>query len=161
MQLPHLSETLTTLEGLHQQKAMELRELEALMRGLERLRDGTPITTARQEFVAQITEQIQRPATVSTPTVPKSNEWANLSVTAATAKLIEELGPLDTRVIAETLVARGVRTKSTNFIPVVYSSLKESPRFFRNVDTKKWEIAKDPMAPRLVKGKKGAKKNTK
>lgn len=85
-----------------------------------------------------------------------------VGIAEGTEILLREKGKLDTREIADLLKARGVRTKSQNFIPTVYATLRESPRFVRLQGERKWDLAANapsepPKRKRAAKKKKGAK----
>ena len=66
--------------------------------------------------------------------------WGSIGITEGAARLLEE-GPMDTREIADQLRLRGVKTKSKSFIPTVYASLRESNRFVRLKDLRKWDLS--------------------
>ena len=56
--------------------------------------------------------------------VPTSREYAELGTLEATKKFLAEMGkPLGTRDIADALLARGLRTKSRNYVASVYATM--------------------------------------
>jgi hypothetical protein len=73
--------------------------------------------------------------------IPPVDQWSGVGITEGAERLLTTEGPMDTRDIADALRARGVKTKSTSFIPTVYASLRESKRFVRLKDARKWDLA--------------------
>lgn len=124
MLLPQIIELLQTIEK-------ELAAAEAQVSGLKDSKSA--LEQLRDRFSTGNSEGAQ----VSLPT-PIS--WRDVSITEGAERLIREHGPLDTREIADQLRLRGVRTKSANFIPTVYASLRESPRVVRLEEARKWDL---------------------
>lgn len=70
--------------------------------------------------------------------LPKQ-DFEGLGIVDAATRFVKEMGePQDTRVIADALVARGLKTKSKNFVAAVYATLHNSKAFKRTKDDK-WE----------------------
>jgi hypothetical protein len=73
--------------------------------------------------------------------IPKSREFEHMGIVEATKLLLAASPePLDTRTIADTLLDRGIRTRSKNYTATVYSTLDNSPAFRRTKDSR-WELA--------------------
>lgn len=145
MLLPQINELLQNIDTQRGLLTAQLAQLDESRATLERLRD--------QLSGALYTEGAH-------PSPAAMQSWHMLSITDGTEKLIQELGPLDTREIADQLTRRGIRTKSVNFIPTVYASLRESPRFVRLATEEngrgKWALATEH--PSLAAAKRAAKR---
>lgn len=64
--------------------------------------------------------------------VPVRQDFKHMGITEAATRLLEESDrPLSTREIADTLLMRGVVTRSKAFIPTVYATLANSTAFER------------------------------
>lgn len=63
---------------------------------------------------------------------PPRQDFHRMGILEATSLLLQETGrPMSTREIADTIRARGVVTKSKNYIPTVYATLANSEQFAR------------------------------
>lgn len=68
-------------------------------------------------------------------------DYAGLGITEAAKRWLLEVGAeRTTNEIAEAILARGLITKSKNFIPAVYATLRNSKEFVRKAD--KWDLKK-------------------
>lgn len=62
----------------------------------------------------------------------QSHDFAGLGIVQATERLLRESGhPMPTSEIAARILGRGVTTTSERFVPTVYATLDNSPRFER------------------------------
>lgn len=59
-------------------------------------------------------------------------DFSGLGIVEAAKRLIKETGePMDTKTIADRILARGVTTASKRYVPTVYATLDNSPEFTR------------------------------
>ena len=73
--------------------------------------------------------------------VPEGKPLTGLNILEAAETVLKERGPMTTPEIAQTLMARGVKSNSKNFVATVYASLKAAKdRFKREGGT--WVTAK-------------------
>lgn len=113
------------IRALQQKEVFKQKEVEAIHKAIEQL-----------EILASLVEPESTPA---------SMDYAGLSITEATKRLLKEKGPLSTRQIADELIRRGITTNSKNFAMTVYVILREAEGIARNT-SKKWELADAPIA---------------
>jgi hypothetical protein len=77
--------------------------------------------------------------------VDRSQEYRDLGVTAAAKHFLRERGPSDTRTIADTLLDRGLKTRSKNWIATVYATLSNGAAFRR--EDALWHLVVDAQEP--------------
>jgi len=73
--------------------------------------------------------------------LPRTRDFEHFGIVEATGKLLAEIGPADTRNIADKLQDRGIRTRSKNFVATVYATLDNSPQFKRKNGL--WELSEE------------------
>lgn len=71
--------------------------------------------------------------------LPSSLEFVHMGVTDAAKKFLEEKKFATTREIADGLLARGLKTRSDNFLNTVYATLANAKTIFMRKD-KKWYL---------------------
>jgi hypothetical protein len=104
------------IEALQRARETKLAELQAIERALEAL--GMPPVNRKPDR--------------------SGAEFEDLGIVTATKRYLSEVGPRTTREIAKALEARGVRTKSKNFVATVYATLANATSFRRTDE--KWEL---------------------
>src|SRR5688500_17777428 len=108
--------------------------VDAAVKALEAARDEQAAVVAREQAkLAQLEEALNAlSADIAVGAVPARQDFRRMGIVEATERLLEERGtPLETREIADVIRARGVETKSKNFIPTVYATLANSAKFER------------------------------
>ena len=113
-----------------------MEDLKAAIEALQRARDTK---LAELQAIERALEALGMPPVSRTPG-RSGAEFEDLGIVSATKRYLSEVGPRDTREIAETLQVRGVKTKSKNFVATVYATLTNSTSF-RRTDGK-WELVK-------------------
>ena len=90
---------------------------------------------ARQSKLAELRAIEAALASLSSQSGAMSLEYAGLGITEAAKRWLTEVGePRSTKDIADTLLSRGVKTKSKRFVPTVYATLHNSTDFLRDGD---------------------------
>lgn len=74
--------------------------------------------------------------------LPKSREFEHTGITEATKQLLREKGPMSTRDLADTMLDRGIKTRSKNYVATVYATLENSSAFKRTKDGN-WELVEE------------------
>jgi hypothetical protein len=72
--------------------------------------------------------------------VPEGPSLEGMNLIDAARAIIKEQGPRGTRELAQTMLARGIRTNSKNFVATVYATLKVADDFVRSGGN--WELKK-------------------
>lgn len=76
----------------------------------------------------------------ATTNVPEGPSLSGMNLTEAAREIIKVEGPRGTRELAQTMLARGIRTNSKNFVATVYATLKATDDFVRHGGV--WELKK-------------------
>jgi hypothetical protein len=105
---------------------------------MDRLIDGLERELARKRAEVEALEHAIAVLRGEGKSVPRSREFAGYGITEAAEKLLKEIGPASTRTIADTLLDRGIRTRSKNFVATVFSTLDNSSLFRRRGN--QWEL---------------------
>ena len=111
MPTPEVRHALGALQRLRHSK---LRELQAVEQAIRHLADVMPMDRSDET---------------------ESLEYRNVSIVEAARHWVEHVGaPQSTREIAEALMARGITTRSRNFVSTVYATLTHAGQFTRTSD---------------------------
>lgn len=116
---------------------MESQAIDTLKRELAQKRAEA---TALEQAIAVLTGSAILIAD-SNGNLPQTNDFEGLGIVGAAKRFIKETGGTakSTREIADTILRRGVETKSKNFVATVYSTLDNSKEFTRTPDGN-WQI---------------------
>lgn len=100
------------------------------------------LTRLKREVRIQVLDDLIRHLQTlrASASVPEGPTLGGMNLTDAAESILKEQGSRGTREIAETLLARGIKTNSKNFVATVYASLKVDKRFER--DGSNWTLAK-------------------
>jgi len=93
----------------------------------------------RVEVIDEIIRYLQ--TLKASASVPEGPSLEGKNLLEAAEAVLKEQGPRTTRELAQTLLARGIRTNSKNFVATMYASLKVSDRFVRSGAT--WALAEE------------------
>lgn len=121
---------------------MALGTVEDIKTNLESARNAQAEVVAREQSkLAQLDAALDALRQDSTVAPVKRQDFKDLGITLASRRVLEARGDgarMSTRELADEIRARGVESKSKNFIPTVYATLANSDVFTR-VDGK-WTL---------------------
>jgi hypothetical protein len=71
--------------------------------------------------------------------LPSTHEFQHMGIMEASRQLFAEDGaPKSTRQLADAMLARGLRTRSRNFVATVYATLANAPKEFQRNEAGEW-----------------------
>jgi hypothetical protein len=124
-----IAEALTNLKAARQEQAMRVAEESQKLANFD-------------DMIAKLESSV---VVVDPALIPRRKDYEGLGIIEATKRLLSELGrELTTPEIAQELLARGLKSKSTRLVPTVYATLHGSKKFVRKGDGRaaKWALKK-------------------